>query len=60
MADVIPQAFGAEKPPPSPTGRNVSKSQSTPQAAGPSTINNEGINKSLSEQYVRQLKESDV
>ncbi|XP_065721264.2 uncharacterized protein [Drosophila suzukii] len=60
MADVIPQAFGAEKPPPSPTGRNVSKSQSTPQAAGPSTINSEGINKSLSEQYVRQLKESDV
>ncbi|XP_016987087.2 uncharacterized protein LOC108050101 isoform X1 [Drosophila rhopaloa] len=62
MADVIaiPQAFASEKPPPSPTGRNVSKSQSTPQAAGPSTINFEGINKSLSEQYVRQLKESDV
>ncbi|KMZ04921.1 uncharacterized protein LOC6728952 isoform X2 [Drosophila simulans] len=62
MADVIaiPQTFGTEKPPPSPTGRNVSKSQSTPQAAGPSTINFEGIPKSLSEQYVRQLKESDV
>ncbi|XP_017073575.2 uncharacterized protein LOC108109526 isoform X1 [Drosophila eugracilis] len=62
MADVIaiPQAYGAEKPPPSPTGRNVSKSQSTPQAAGPSTINFDRINKSLSEQYVRQLKESDV
>ncbi|XP_017124065.1 uncharacterized protein LOC108143972 isoform X1 [Drosophila elegans] len=62
MADVIaiPQAFASEKPPPSPTGRNVSKSQSTPQAAPPVTINFEGINKSLSEQYVRQLKESDV
>ncbi|XP_032577171.1 uncharacterized protein LOC6607289 isoform X2 [Drosophila sechellia] len=62
MADVIaiPQTIGTEKPPPSPTGRNVSKSQSTPQAAGPSTINFEGIPKSLSEQYVRQLKESDV
>ncbi|XP_043654378.1 uncharacterized protein LOC122620812 isoform X1 [Drosophila teissieri] len=62
MADVIaiPQAFGPEKPPPSPTGRNVSKSQSSPQAAGPATINFEGIPKSLSEQYVRQLKESDV
>ncbi|XP_016961145.1 uncharacterized protein LOC108031888 isoform X2 [Drosophila biarmipes] len=60
MADAIPQAFGAEKPPPSPTGRNVSKSQSSPQAAGPPAISLEGINKSLSEQYVRQLKESDV
>ncbi|XP_017036930.1 uncharacterized protein [Drosophila kikkawai] len=67
MADAIPQAFGitagasAEKPPPSPTGRNVLKSHSTPQAAGPpSSINFDGLNKSLSEQYVRQLKESDV
>ncbi|KAH8356083.1 hypothetical protein KR200_010024 [Drosophila serrata] len=70
MADAIPQAFGitttaagatAEKPPPSPKGGNVLKSHSTPQAAGPpSTINLDGLNKSLSEQYVRQLKESDV
>ncbi|XP_017055680.1 uncharacterized protein LOC108097704 isoform X2 [Drosophila ficusphila] len=62
MADAIalPQAFGSEKPPPSPTGRNVSKSQSTPQAAGPAAISLEGLNKSWSEQYVRQMKESDV
>ncbi|KAH8276833.1 hypothetical protein KR026_001492 [Drosophila bipectinata] len=62
MADVIaiPQAFAGEKPPPSPTNRNVLKSQSTPQAAGPPAVNFDGINKSLSEQYVRQLKESDV
>ncbi|KPU80102.1 uncharacterized protein Dana_GF16676, isoform B [Drosophila ananassae] len=62
MADVIaiPQAFAGEKPPPSPTNRNVLKSQSTPQAAGPPTVQFDGINKSLSEQYVRQLKESDV
>ncbi|KAH8232290.1 hypothetical protein KR032_003730 [Drosophila birchii] len=72
MADAIPQAFGiaapasasgasVEKPPPSPTGRNVLKSHSTPQAAAsPSDINFDGLNKSLSEQYVRQLKESDV
>ncbi|BFF91129.1 uncharacterized protein DMAD_09485 [Drosophila madeirensis] len=62
MADVIalPLAYGAEKPPPSPTARNVHKSQSTPQAAVPPQINFDGLNKSLSEQYVRQLKESDV
>ncbi|KAH8283940.1 hypothetical protein KR054_005497 [Drosophila jambulina] len=70
MADAIPQAFGitatpagasSEKPPTSPPGRNVLKSHSSPQAAGPpSTINLDGLNKSLSEQYVRQLKESDV
>ncbi|KAH8384079.1 hypothetical protein KR009_012013 [Drosophila setifemur] len=62
MADVIalPQAFVGEKPPPSPTNRNVTKSQSTPQATGPPPIDFDGINKSLSEQYVRQLKESDV
>ncbi|XP_033232564.1 uncharacterized protein [Drosophila pseudoobscura] len=65
MADVIaiPQAYGAEKPPPSPTARNVHKSQSTPQAVGPPFdvhVNLDGLNKSLSEQYVRQLKESDV
>ncbi|XP_022224907.2 uncharacterized protein LOC111075742 [Drosophila obscura] len=61
MADVIviPQAYGSEKPPPSPTARNVHKSQSTPQAVTPQ-INLDGLNKSLSEQYVRQLKESDV
>ncbi|XP_023034219.1 uncharacterized protein LOC6648056 isoform X2 [Drosophila willistoni] len=71
MADVIalPQVLGGERPPPPPPasprtpsgGRNVHKSQSTPQAASPhSPINYDGLNKSLSEQYVRQLKESDV
>ncbi|KRG00956.1 uncharacterized protein Dmoj_GI23413, isoform G [Drosophila mojavensis] len=64
MADLV---IGGEHPPPSPSAttsapaRNVLKSQSSPQAA----ISNlhasyEGLNKSLSEQYVRQLKESDV
>ncbi|XP_017963618.1 uncharacterized protein LOC108656129 isoform X2 [Drosophila navojoa] len=64
MADLV---IGGERPPPSPSAststpaRNVLKSQSSPQAA----ISNlhasyEGLNKSLSEQYVRQLKESDV
>ncbi|XP_062126862.1 uncharacterized protein LOC133839375 isoform X1 [Drosophila sulfurigaster albostrigata] len=72
FADVIalPQVSSGERPPPSPNSanstRNVHKSQSSPQAAvtGGSTINlhdsYEGLNKSLSEQYVRQLKESDV
>ncbi|XP_023166150.2 uncharacterized protein LOC111596250 isoform X2 [Drosophila hydei] len=64
MADLV---IGGECPPASPSAstagpaRNVHKSQSSPQAA----ISNlhasyEGLNKSLSEQYVRQLKESDV
>ncbi|KAH8278762.1 hypothetical protein KR018_008907 [Drosophila ironensis] len=63
MADVIaiPQAFAGEKPPPSPTNRNVLKSQSTPQAVTPPSVDFDVyLNKSLSEQYVRQLKESDV
>lgn len=72
LADVIalPQARAGDRPPPSPnassSGRNVHKSQSSPQAAlgAGSSINLhasfEGLNKSLSEQYVRHLKESDV
>ncbi|XP_032288795.1 uncharacterized protein [Drosophila virilis] len=74
MADVIalPQVLGSDRPPPSPSAstsspaRNVHKSQSSPQAAlAAGSISNlhgsyEGINKSLSEQFVRQLKESDV
>ncbi|XP_032592946.1 uncharacterized protein LOC6563949 isoform X2 [Drosophila grimshawi] len=71
----LPQVFAADRPPPSPSPststsaptRNVLKSQSSPQAALGSTgstlhfhASHEGINKSLSEQYVRQLKESDV
>ncbi|EDW24393.1 GL24126 [Drosophila persimilis] len=62
-ANATDDAYGIEKPPPSPTARNVHKSQSTPQAAGPPFdmhVNLDGLNKSLSEQYVRQLKESDV
>lgn len=64
LADVIALPTPADRPPLSP-GRNVHKSQSSPQAATGSrhvtgTNNCEGINKSLSEQYVRQLKESDV
>ncbi|KAH8416686.1 hypothetical protein KR222_007070, partial [Zaprionus bogoriensis] len=59
LADVIALPVHADRPPLSP-GRNVHKSQSSPQAAmGPGDVV-EGINKSLSEQYVRQLKESDV
>lgn len=67
LADVIALPTPADRPPLSP-GRNVHKSQSSPQAATGSTRgaisghhnSSEGINKSLSEQYVRQLKESDV
>lgn len=67
LADVIALPTPADRPPLSP-GRNVHKSQSSPQAAtgssrgaiGAHHNSSEGINKSLSEQYVRQLKESDV
>lgn len=65
LADVIALPMPAADRPPLSPGRNVHKSQSSPQAATGSrhvaAANNcEGINKSLSEQYVRQLKESDV
>ncbi|KAH8312234.1 hypothetical protein KR044_009932, partial [Drosophila immigrans] len=68
FADVIalPQVSSGDRPPPSPNSagsmRNVHKSQSSPQAASSINLRDsfEGLNKSLSEQYVRQLKESDV
>ncbi|XP_017848978.1 uncharacterized protein LOC108604159 isoform X2 [Drosophila busckii] len=61
MADVIavPQLLATNRPLSTPSSSSVYKSQSSPQAA--SHVGSfDGLNKSLSEQYVRQLKESDV